>query len=51
VWLVDPLVRTLEVYRLDGESYRVGRAFRGGAPVRGEPFEAIEIDLGGLWIR
>ncbi|MBI4704011.1 MAG: Uma2 family endonuclease [Deltaproteobacteria bacterium] len=48
-WLVDPLVRTLEVFRLDGETYRLLRAWRGEAVVRAEPFDAIELELGALW--
>lgn len=49
VWLVDPLVRTLEVLRLDGTGYRIARTFRGDAPVRAEPFDAIELELAWLW--
>ena len=51
VWLVDPLVRTLEVYRLDGETYRVLGTWRDEARVRAEPFDAIELELGALWAR
>jgi Uma2 family endonuclease len=49
VWLVDPLVKTLEFFRLDGTSYRMIRTWRGNASVRAEPFDAIELDLGILW--
>jgi Uma2 family endonuclease len=49
VWLVDPLVRTLEVLRLDGETYRVMHIWRDDAVVRAEPFDAIELELGALW--
>jgi Uma2 family endonuclease len=51
VWLVDPLVRTLEVFRLDADTYRVVATYRGAATVRAEPFDAIELDLGVLWAR
>jgi Uma2 family endonuclease len=51
VWLVDPEARTLEVFRLDGPSYRLVATFAGEAPVRAEPFDAIELDLGALWQR
>lgn len=51
VWLVDPLTKTLEVLRLDGETYRVIRAWRDEAVVRAEPFDAIELDLAILWAR
>jgi len=49
VWLVDPLARMIEVYRLDGESYRL-LVTRGGVDsVRLEPFEALELELAALW--
>ena len=49
VWLVDPLERMIEVYRLDGDGYRLV-VTRGGADrVRLEPFAAIEIELDALW--
>ncbi|MBN1609458.1 MAG: Uma2 family endonuclease [Polyangiaceae bacterium] len=49
VWLLDPLVKTLEILRLDGGSYRIVRAWRGDRVVRAEPFDAIELDLSILW--
>jgi Uma2 family endonuclease len=49
VWLVDPGVRTLEVLRLDGESYRIVGTFRAEARLRAEPFDALELELGLLW--
>ncbi len=49
VWLVDPQVRTLEVFRLDGDGYRVAAVWSGEAVVRAEPFDAIELALGVLW--
>jgi Uma2 family endonuclease len=48
-WLVDPIARTLEVFRLDGETYRVIATWRDAARVRAEPFDAIELDLALLW--
>ncbi len=51
VWLVDPVLRMLEVYRLDGEGYRVAGTWDGDARVRAEPFDAIELDLAILWAR
>jgi len=48
-WLVDPLSRSLEVYRLvDGRWSMVG-ADQGTEKVRAEPFDAIELDLALLW--
>ena len=51
VWLVDTTPRTLEVFRLDGDTYRLIAAFEGDARVRAEPFDAIELDLSVLWAR
>jgi Uma2 family endonuclease len=51
VWLVDPSEKTLEVFRLDGESYRLVAVSRDDARVRPEPFDAVELDLALLWAR
>jgi Uma2 family endonuclease len=50
VWLVDPEARTLEVFRLQDSQYLVAATFDGDAPVRAEPFEQIELELGALWL-
>jgi Uma2 family endonuclease len=49
VWLVDPLVKTLEVLRLDGSGYRIVGAWHGQATVQCEPFESLAIRLVDLW--
>jgi hypothetical protein len=49
VWLIDPIVRTLEVFRLDGRQWLAAAVHHGDAAVRAEPFEAIELELGILW--
>jgi Uma2 family endonuclease len=49
VWLVDPLARTLEVLRRDDDDWSRRGAWRDDAPVRAEPFDAIELELGLLW--
>ena len=51
VWLVDPVLRTLELFRLDGEGYRVVATWHDDARVRAEPFDALELELGVLWAR
>ncbi|MHB8877132.1 MAG: Uma2 family endonuclease [Myxococcaceae bacterium] len=49
-WVVDPLARTLEVLRLEGERWALLGVFTEGDKVRAEPFEAIELDLARWWI-
>ncbi len=49
IWLIDPGPRTLETYRLRDAAWTLIETFRGDAKVRAEPFDEIEIDLGGLW--
>ena len=51
VWLVDPDAQTLEVLERDAKGYRILDVFSGEAPVRAEPFDAIELELGLLWAR
>jgi Uma2 family endonuclease len=49
-WLLDPILKTLEVFVLASEGeWTLRRVHRGNAHVRAEPFEAIELDLGLLW--
>lgn len=49
LWIVDPIVRTLEVYRLEAGAWVVVSTFTGDALVRPEPFAAVEIDLRRWW--
>ena len=48
-WLVNPLGRTLEVYRFEGDRWIVVSTHEGAKAVRAEPFDAIEIDMGRWW--
>ncbi|MBI4488669.1 MAG: Uma2 family endonuclease [Deltaproteobacteria bacterium] len=50
LWLVDPLMRTLEVYRLEGQRWVVVSTHGGAEGVRAEPFEAIELDISRWWL-
>ncbi|HEY9181586.1 MAG TPA: Uma2 family endonuclease, partial [Gammaproteobacteria bacterium] len=50
-WLVDPLVQALEVFRLESRRWSRVAAHEGGAKVRAEPFAAIELELGTLWLQ
>jgi Uma2 family endonuclease len=49
VWLVDPLLETLEVRRLESQRWSLLAKHEGRASVRAEPFDAIELELGALW--
>lgn len=49
VWFVDPMAKTLEVFRLDGATYRLLATHHDDARVRIEPFESLELDLSLLW--
>ncbi|MEZ4370692.1 MAG: Uma2 family endonuclease [Polyangiaceae bacterium] len=51
VWLVDPKAQLLEIFRLDGETYRAVASFAEDENIRAEPFDAIELELGALWAR
>jgi Uma2 family endonuclease len=48
-WLVDPILRTLEVLRLEGGLWTILATHKDDARVRAEPFDAIELELGILW--
>ena len=49
LWLVNPVARTLEVYRLAEGRWLLLATHEGAARVRPEPFHAVELDLGPLW--
>ena len=49
VWLVDPLVRTIEVLRLENAHWTIAATFADLDIVRAEPFDALELDLSLLW--
>lgn len=50
-WLINPVTRTLEVYRLEGQHWTLLDTFEDDAVVRAEPFDAIELSLAVLWSR
>jgi Uma2 family endonuclease len=49
LWLLDPIVGTLEVFRLDHEHWVLPGTYTGNDVVSAPPFDAIEIDLRTLW--
>jgi Uma2 family endonuclease len=50
VWLVDPLLETLEVLRLESQRWSLLAKHEGRAKVRAEPFTAMELELEALWV-
>jgi Uma2 family endonuclease len=51
LWLVDPVARILEVYRLEDGRWSLLDTHVGAVEVRAEPFEAYALELGALWAR
>ena len=49
VWLLDPELHTLEVFRLESGRWVVAGVYLGDEKVRAEPFDAIELELSALW--
>jgi Uma2 family endonuclease len=50
MWIVDPIPRTLEVYRLEEGRWIVASTHGGAERARAEPFDAVELDLSRWWI-
>ncbi|HEU4734851.1 MAG TPA: Uma2 family endonuclease [Kofleriaceae bacterium] len=48
-WLVDPVLRTLEVLRLERGRWVLLDTYHDDARVRAEPFEVFELELDVLW--
>ncbi|MFE8602329.1 Uma2 family endonuclease [Archangium violaceum] len=49
VWLVDPVLRILEVLQRHEGRWLEKGSWSGNARVRAEPFEALELELEALW--
>jgi Uma2 family endonuclease len=50
VWLINPLLRTLEVYALEpGPRWALVAVHGGDEVARIEPFDAVELELASLW--
>jgi len=49
VWLINPINRTLEVFRLSDGSWLLAATLHSEGAARIEPFEAIELDVTSLW--
>jgi hypothetical protein len=44
-------IRTLEVFRLDDETWRMLKTWHGDVTVNAKPFDAVALDLAALWER
>ena len=51
LWIVDPLTRTVEVYRRDGPHWIVAAMHAGDESLRAEPFDEVELDVARWWRR
>jgi Uma2 family endonuclease len=49
LWLVEPLARTLDIYRRMEGQWALAQSFSGEERVRAAPFEVIEFELPLLW--
>lgn len=49
-WLIDPILKTLEVFGLESGRWFLMDAFAENEKERAEPFKEIEINLADLWI-
>lgn len=49
-WLIDPTAHTLEVLRRHDLGWLLVAGYEGASVVRAEPFDAISLDLAGLWV-
>ena len=50
LWIIDPILRTLEVYRLEDGRWVVASTHAGTDGVRAEPFDALELQLERWWL-
>ena len=50
LWLLDPIVRSLEVYRRRDDGWLLVATHTGDERVRAEPFDAVELELARWWL-
>jgi Uma2 family endonuclease len=50
LWIVDPLARTLEVFRLHEGQWLLTATHAGEERIRAQPFDAVELELSRWWI-
>jgi Uma2 family endonuclease len=49
VWLVNPILRTLEIFRLEDHQWVVAATHGGDEEIHAQPFEAIVLELSRIW--
>jgi Uma2 family endonuclease len=49
LWHMDPLTRTLDIFRLTEGQWQLVQSFSKEERVRAEPFEALELELPLVW--
>lgn len=50
LWFINPISKTLDVFRLEAGKWVVSGLFVENEKVRAEPFKEMEIDLNTLWL-
>ncbi len=50
LWIVEPIVRTIEVYRLEAGRWIAVATHGGSEPARIEPFEDVELEIARWWL-
>ena len=50
LWLVNPIAKTLEVYRLSDSNWVLLHTYVGDEVVRAEPFAQVAIEIGRWWL-
>jgi Uma2 family endonuclease len=50
LWLIDPDLRTLEIYEREGPHWLLLASHADQDIVRARPFDVIELELAALWV-
>ena len=49
-WIVDPIHRMLQVFHQEQGRWILLNSFSGDDRARAQPFDAVELELGSLWL-